>query len=57
MKTPLVPEDASDHYSECRAVQPRSVDRGPCSCEAIRAEDEAYYAEPPDMANRENGVI
>jgi hypothetical protein len=47
----------SDHYPECAAVQKRPVDRGPCTCEAINAEAEAYYAEPPDMANRENGFI
>lgn len=47
----------SDHYPECRSVQTRTADRGPCNCAAITAEDEAYYAEPPDMANRENGFI
>ena len=50
-------DDTQDHYPDCRAVQTRSADRGPCNCDAIRDEEEDYYSEPADMAARENGFI
>lgn len=47
-----------DHYDDC----PVNTGGGPswapnrCRCEAIAAEDEAYYAEPLNMADLEDGV-
>jgi hypothetical protein len=46
-----------DHYDDC----PVNTGAGPawapntCRCDAINAEDEAYYSEPPNMAAMENG--
>ncbi|MFJ5037956.1 hypothetical protein [Streptomyces parvulus] len=50
------PQPDEECYQECRDVQPA----GPnaqlrCICERINAENEAYYAEPADMATREMG--
>lgn len=47
----------ADHYDEC----PVNTGDGPswapdkCRCDAITAEDDAYYAEPRNMAALENG--
>ncbi|RYJ26448.1 hypothetical protein CU044_3741 [Streptomyces sp. L-9-10] len=47
----------SDHYEEC----PVNTGDGPawaprtCRCDAISAEDDAYYAEPRNMADLEDG--
>ncbi|WP_413808145.1 hypothetical protein [Streptomyces sp. OE57] len=46
------PADAEEHYEECPHRKSR---RERCRCEAINAEAEAYYAEPPDMFAREWG--
>ncbi|MFI2434709.1 hypothetical protein [Streptomyces sp. NPDC018693] len=45
-------EDDEDHYEECLADMRRGFR---CRCEQINAEEEAYYAEPPDMFAREWG--
>lgn len=42
----------ADHYDEC----PVHTGGGPaCRCDAITAEDDAYYAEPANMAALESG--
>lgn len=46
--------EKDEHYEECWEEFIRGFR---CSCAAINAEEEAYYAEPPDMAARENGFI
>lgn len=52
--TPQTPNP--EHYDEC----PVNTGDGPawaprkCRCEAITAEDEAYYAEPRNMAALES---
>lgn len=55
---PNTPETTDpDHYDEC----PVNTGDGPewaphrCRCDAINAEDEAYYAEPINMAALESG--
>lgn len=50
----FVGDERSEHYEECWEELIRGF---ACSCDGIRARDEAYEAEPPDMANRENGFI
>ncbi|MFI0934594.1 hypothetical protein ACH4RG_23090 [Streptomyces sp. NPDC021019] len=45
-----------DCMPECREAQPAGFGGRPrCICARLNAEDEAYFAEPPDMAARENG--
>lgn len=45
----------AEHYEECLDV---ALSEGlPCRCDGIRVAEEASYAEPPDMANRENGFF
>lgn len=48
----FVGDESAEHYEECWEELVRGF---PCSCDRLRAEQEAYEAEPPDMANRENG--
>lgn len=47
-----------DHYEDCPR-HPEHLDYNlpteRCRCAAINAEDEAYYAEPRNMAALENG--
>ncbi|WP_199930882.1 hypothetical protein [Streptomyces sp. CB02923] len=47
----MTTDQTEDHYDECPAA---SDPGGPCYCEGIDAADEAYRAEPPDMAARES---
>ncbi|WP_185842230.1 hypothetical protein [Streptomyces sp. WAC 06725] len=47
----MATDQTEDHYEECPAA---GNPDGPCYCEGINASDEAYWAEPPDMAAQES---
>ncbi|MFI1830660.1 hypothetical protein ACH41E_30115 [Streptomyces sp. NPDC020412] len=44
---------AEGHYEECDGVERAD---GICPCDAINAEEEAYYAEPVNMVDLEDGI-
>lgn len=46
-----------NHYDDCpvNTGDGPSWNRHGCRCDAITAEDEAYYSEPANMAAMENG--
>ena len=50
-------EPNPDHYDDCpvNTGDGPSWNRHGCRCEAINAEEEAYYAEPPNMFAMEWG--
>jgi integrase len=50
----FIGDQSAEHYEECWEELVRGF---VCSCDRIRAEHEAYEAEPEDMAARENGCI
>lgn len=50
----FVGDERAEHYGECWGELVRGF---ACSCDRLRAEEEAWEAEPADMANRENGFI
>lgn len=54
---PNQPTNDPNHYEDCPVNTGDGPTRAPrrCRCEAIAAEDEAYYAEPTNMADLENG--
>lgn len=56
MTTPKV-QPNPEHYDDCpvNTGDGPSWNRHGCRCDAITADDEAYYSEPANMAAMENG--